>query len=84
MFPRPIGIGKVRVTVRYQRGLEHVDAADASSILDAQLSYNVMAWFARLQLGYRRLEMFQRATMTTPAALVPGNQIYLGVTLADP
>ena len=84
MFPQTIGIGKVRATVRYQRGLEQADAAQASSILDAQLSYNVMAWFARLQLGYRRMELFQRATTSAAAQLAAGNQIYLGVTLADP
>lgn len=84
MLPKPIGIGKLRGTVRYQRGLDSSEGADASSILDVQLSYNVMAWFARFQLGYRRLEMYQRASQTAPASFVAGNQVYLGVTFADP
>jgi hypothetical protein len=86
MLPKPIGIGKIRATVRYQRAMDNLDGAEASSILDAQISYNVMAWFARFQLGFRRSEMYARANPMTmaPASLVPGNQIYLGVTLADP
>jgi hypothetical protein len=87
MLPKPIGIGKIRATVRYQRSIGSVmdvDDAEASSVLDAQLSYNVMAWFARFQLGFRRSEIFQRPTATVPATLAAGNMIYFGVTLADP
>jgi hypothetical protein len=67
--------------------MDHMpEDADASSILDFQISYNVMAWFARFQLGFRRSEMYAPANPMTmaPASLVAGNQIYLGVTLADP
>jgi hypothetical protein len=79
-LPGVIGIGKLRATVRYQQGLDTVTNADASSIIDAQLSYNVMAWFARFQLGYRHFETYRAAANVTE----PGNQIYIGVTLADP
>jgi hypothetical protein len=84
MLPKAIGIGKIRGNVRYQRAMDNVDNAEASSILDAQISYNIMPWFARVQVGYRRMEMYQRMTATAAAALVAGNQIYVGVTLADP
>jgi hypothetical protein len=84
MLPQPIGIGKPRVTVRYQRALDAADGADASSVLDAQLSYNVAAWFARFALGYRRGESWLPPSMTAPAALAKSNMLYLGVTLADP
>ena len=80
MLPKPIGIGKVRGTVRYQRALDTVDGADASSVLDAQLSYNIHAWFARLALGYRRGDTFLRATAANQAS----NMLYFGITLADP
>jgi hypothetical protein len=80
MLPQTIGIGKLRTTLRYQRGLDTVDGAEASSVLDAQLSYNVHAWFARFALGYRRGDTFLRATMAKQAS----NMLYLGVTLADP
>jgi hypothetical protein len=84
MLPRTIGIGKVRATVRYQRGLDAAPGADASSLIDAQLSYNIAAWFARFQLGYRRGESYIAAAGMAAARLVPSNMVYLGVTLADP
>src|SRR5262245_56605938 len=81
-MPEPLGIGKFRFSLRYQRGLDSAEDAEASSIIHGQVSYNVAAWFARFQLGYRRMEVFQRATTTAGARLDVGNQIYLGVTLA--
>jgi hypothetical protein len=84
MFPKPIGIGKVRCTVRYQRALNPAADADASSVIDAQLSYNIAAWFARFQVGYRHGESFFPATATAAARLQPSNMTYFGVTLADP
>lgn len=84
MLPDTIGIGKLRGTVRYQRGQDNADGADASSVIDAQLSYNIAAWFARIALGYRRGESFLPASMTAPAALAESNMLYLGITLADP
>ena len=83
-LPGVIGIGKVRFTVRYQMGGDKLMGAEDASILDAQVSYNIMPWFARFQVGYRRLEWFRPASATAGAALVAGNQLYVGVTLADP
>jgi hypothetical protein len=84
LLPGVYGIGKIRFNARYQRALENVDNAEATTVLDFQVSYNIMAWFARFQLGFRRSESFVRPTTATPALLQAGNQIYLGVTLADP
>ena len=84
MLPKPIGIGKVRGTVRYQRGLDAAPGAEASSLIDAQLSYNVAGWYARFQLGYRHGSSYLAATATTAARTAPSNMAYLGVTLADP
>jgi hypothetical protein len=84
MLPKPIGIGKVRATVRYQRALDITPGADASSLIDAQLSYNVAAWYARFQLGFRHGETYLAPTAATAARLQPSNMAYLGVTLADP
>jgi hypothetical protein len=84
MLPKPIGIGKPRVTVRYQRGISPAQGASASSLIDAQLSYNVAAWFARVMVGYRRGESWLPGTMTAPASVHPSNMLYFGIVLADP
>ena len=84
MLPRPVGIGKVRATVRYQRGMDAAPGADASSLLDAQLSYNIAAWYARFQLGYRHGDTYLAPTAMTAARTQPSNMLYFGVTLADP
>jgi hypothetical protein len=84
LLPGVYGIGKIRANVRYQRAMENFEGADATSVLDFQVSYNIMAWFARFQLGYRRGETYVRPTAATPALLQANNQIYLGVTIADP
>jgi hypothetical protein len=84
MLPKPIGIGKPRLTVRYQGGLDTAPGAKASAVIDAQLSYNVAAWFARVQLGYRRGETWLPPSMTAPAVTRPSNMLYLGMTVGDP
>ena len=84
MLPKPIGFGKVRATVRYQQALDRSDGADPSSVIDAQLSYLVAAWFARFSVGYRGGNSFMPATPTTPSDTAGNNMLYLGVTLADP
>jgi len=84
MLPQTIGIGKVRATVRYQRGLDTAPGADASTLLDAQLSYNVAAWYARFQVGYRHGDTYLAPTATAPGHLQGNNIAYFGVTLADP
>jgi hypothetical protein len=85
MLPKPIGIGKPRVTVRYQGGLDRAPGAKSSYVLDAQLSYNIAAWFTRVQLGYRRGETWlPPPAMGAPASKEPSNMLYLGMTVADP
>jgi hypothetical protein len=84
MMPEPIGIGKLRATVRYQRGMDTADGAEASSVIDAQISYNIAAWFARFQVGYRRGDSYLAAAGMTPAQTQASNMAYFGVTLADP
>ncbi|HEY6727207.1 MAG TPA: hypothetical protein VI197_24400 [Polyangiaceae bacterium] len=84
MLPKPVGIGKLRATVRYQQALDRSDGADPSAVLDAQLSYLVAAWFARVSVGYRGGKSFIPATPTTPSDSAENNMLYLGVTLADP
>ena len=71
-------------TVRYQRGMDAAPGADASSLLDAQLSYNIAAWYARFQLGYRHGDTYLAPTAMTAARTQPSNMLYFGVTLADP
>src|SRR6185369_12225602 len=84
MLPKTIGIGKVRATVRYQRALDTAPSADPTTLLDAQLSYNIAAWYARFQVGYRRGDTYLAATAMTPARSQESNMLYFGVTLADP
>jgi len=84
MLPKTIGIGKVRATVRYQRAQDATPGADASTLLDAQLSYNIAAWYARFQVGFRHGDSYLAATATTVARLQPTNMAYFGITLADP
>jgi hypothetical protein len=52
-MPKPIGIGKLRGTVRYQSAIDPSDDAEASSLIDAQVSYHIAAWYARVALGFR-------------------------------
>jgi len=84
MLPKTIGIGKIRGTVRYQRGLDTTPGADASTLLDAQISYNVAAWYARFQVGYRHGDSYLVPTATAPGRSQENNIAYFGVTLADP
>ncbi len=85
MLPQVIGIGKVRATVRYQQASRNIPDAEATTLIDAQLSYIIAAWYARLGLGFRHGSTWvPSTTAATPATTVDGNEIYLGLTLADP
>jgi hypothetical protein len=86
MLPQVIGIGKVRASVRYQNARHAAPGAEASNLIDAQLSYIVAAWFARLGLGFRTGNTWLPGDAATGVAALtqPSNMIYLGVTLADP
>jgi hypothetical protein len=86
MLPQVIGIGKVRATVRYQNAMHTAPGAEASNLLDAQLSYIIAAWHARVGLGFRKGNTWMPgdSALGTPARTQPSNTLYLGVTLADP
>lgn len=84
MMPRPIGIGKLRATVRYQSAIDPSEGAESSSLIDAQLSYNIAAWYARVALGFRHGSTFLPGTPPAPGTTQDSNMVYLGITLADP
>jgi hypothetical protein len=81
MLPEPIGIGKPRLSARYQRALAQPPGAKASQVIDVQLSYLIAAWYARLGLGYRHGDSW---LASSPAATKPSNMLYLGVIVGDP
>lgn len=84
LMPKPIGIGKLRGTVRYQSAIDPSDNAEASSLIDAQVSYNVAAWYARVALGFRHGSTFLPGAPMVPGTTADSNMVYLGITLADP
>ncbi len=83
LMPKPIGIGKLRGTVRYQSAIDPSDNAEASTLLDAQISYNIAAWYARLALGFRHGSTYLPVPMAA-GVKQDSNMLYLGITLADP
>jgi hypothetical protein len=84
MLPQVIGIGKIRATVRYQSGVRNIPGAERTSLIDAQLSYIVAAWYARLGVGFRHGSTYLPPSGEVPASTLSANQIYVGLTLADP
>jgi hypothetical protein len=80
MLPQPIGIGKPRLTLRYQGAKSPLDGAKTTYVIDAQVSYNIHAWYARLMLGYRRGDTWLAATGASQAS----NMVYFGIQLWDP
>jgi hypothetical protein len=78
LIPGVIGIGKLRPSVRFQGfSAKGVDAL--STVLDVQLGYVIMPWFVRVAAGYRR-----SSTDLGKGPVVVANQLFIGVTLADP
>jgi hypothetical protein len=77
LFPQVIGIGKLRPSVRFQQA-QFAAGRDPSTVIDVQLGYVVMNWWARFALGYRR------SSVDLGRGAVAGNMLFLGVTLADP
>jgi hypothetical protein len=77
LIPGVIGIGKIRPSVRFQ-GFTPPGAGAMSYAVDAQIGYVIMPWFVRVAVGYRHisLDLGKGATKS--------DQIFLGVTLADP
>jgi hypothetical protein len=86
LLPGVYGIGKIRFNVRYQRATPNTmdPNKEDTSLLDFQVSYNLVAWFARFQLGFRRGETYIPASTMAGSRLQAANQLYLGVTIADP
>jgi hypothetical protein len=78
MLPQVIGIGKPRMTLRYQGGKSPAPGASTSYVIDAQASYPIHAWFARLALGYRHGDSW------LGTASQSSNMLYLAVQLWDP
>jgi len=79
-FPQIVGIGKFRPNVRFQQGTTNVTDGEASHIIDVQLSYVMMDWFARVNIGYRNMSTYNAATKNSD----PSNMLWLGLLYADP
>ncbi|HEX2732094.1 MAG TPA: hypothetical protein VHM70_10825 [Polyangiaceae bacterium] len=84
LMPKPIGIGKIRGTIRYQSAIDPSPGAKASTLIDAQVSYNVAAWYARVALGFRHGSTYLPGAPMVPGITQDSNMAYLGITLADP
>ena len=79
-FPQIVGIGKFRPNVRFQQGTLNAADADPSRIIDVQLSYVMMDWFARVNIGYRNISTYNAGMKTSDS----GNMLWLGLVYADP
>jgi hypothetical protein len=83
LIPGVVGIGKLRPSVRIQGVQARAGGTDGSMIIDAQLGYVIMPWFARVALGYRNgsTDVGDGKGGSKPQK---SNMIYLGITIADP
>ena len=85
-FDQVIGIGRIRPSFRLQRGQRRTpDGAPelgGSLILDVQVSYVIMNWYARVSLGFRHISDERLNDGQVESGT--GNQVFLGVTLWDP
>lgn len=82
LFPGVVGIGKLRPSVRLQMGELNQAGAKMSQVIDVQLGYVIMGWWARFAVGYR-----YSSTSVAPGGKeqkIKGNMIFLGLTIADP
>jgi hypothetical protein len=77
VFAPVIGIGKLRPSVRIQQAQSAV-ATGVSRVIDGQLSYLIMNWYARVLVSYRH------ASVDTGAGAVDDDRLVLGVQLWDP
>lgn len=80
LLPRTVGIGKPRLAVRYQGAKSPAPGAKTTYVIDAQVSYNIHAWFSRLMLGYRHGDTWLVATGSSQAS----NMLYLAFQIWDP
>jgi hypothetical protein len=78
LIPGVVGIGKIRPSVRFQGAKSAAPGAGLSTVIDAQIGYVIMPWYARVALGYRNFstDLGKGATK--------GHQIFLGITVGDP
>jgi len=53
LIPVEVGIGKFQPVFRVQQAFASAEGADASTLIDSQLSYLIDGFAARLSLGYR-------------------------------
>jgi hypothetical protein len=74
-----VGIGKIRPSVRFQ-GFTPPGSTVLSYVIDAQIGYVIMPWFVRVAVGYR----YASTDLGKGAGPMKTDQIFLGLTLADP
>jgi hypothetical protein len=77
LIPGVVGIGKLRPAIRVQ-GAQARAGGGASMVIDAQIGYVIMPWFARVALGYRNY------STDLGKGAVKGHQLFLGITVGDP
>ncbi len=78
VLPPVIGVGKFRPSVRIQRAQSAAPGAGASHVIDGQLSYLIMHWFARAVVTYRH------ASLDLGAGTAEDDRVLLGIQLWDP
>jgi hypothetical protein len=78
VFSPVVGIGKFRPSVRVQQARAAAAGAGVSRVIDAQLSYLIMNWYARLLLNYRHSDIDLGVGATLDDRLV------IGIVLWDP
>jgi hypothetical protein len=89
-FPQVVGIGKFRPGIRFQQAVDTAQGADPTRTIDVQLSYLIMKWYARFNIGYRHSSISTGATTPvtstprTAMGTVAGNMLWLGLVFADP
>ena len=79
LIPGVVGIGKIRPSVRFQ-GFMPPGSTVLSYVIDAQIGYVIMPWFVRVAVGYRH----SSTDLGKGAGPAKADQIFLGLTLADP
>lgn len=78
VFSPVVGIGKFRPSVRVQQGQAAAAGAGVSRVIDGQLSYLIMNWYARVLLNYRH------SSIDLGSGAVADDRLVLGVVLWDP
>jgi hypothetical protein len=81
LIPGVIGIGKLRPSIRWQ-GAKWNGIDAMSNVIDFQLGYVIMPWYARVALGYRWSST--ATALANKGESVKSNMLFLGITIADP